>query len=296
MPAISTADRSGGGARGMDFSSTPLGGVGRKRPTFTTAGSLTGGPMFPEFPEFPGFPGTGPVIGGPGSFPGTGPVVGPGGRGGRGGGPTVPGFPDLDIYANPSPQMAESIAAWRKRMAALEAKAGTPDPNLTWQTEEYKRRMSEDNTQRAMEKAASVIRSQAAGMGEAANVAGASTGRGEGMGAAGIGDTAQAALARSASDIALEREKQLDQLLLGGQAIMQAPGQREAGYEQLLSSTYNVNPFLDTARLGLGQQDLALRAYLGELDAEAKFAEAQARMYGSPLDWYRLLLDQASAY
>jgi hypothetical protein len=53
---------------------------------------------------------------------------------------------------------------------------------------------------------------------------------------------------------------------------------------------YGLNPYEDTAQLGLSQQDLLLRGYLGQLGAQTSLAEAQARMYGSPLDWYQMLL------
>jgi hypothetical protein len=199
-------------------------------------------------------------------------------------------MPDLTITAKPSPEMQAAIEAWKKRMADLEAKAGTPDPYLAEQVDLYRERMSNDPTERAIAKAASAIRSQAAGMGGAMDVVGAQTGRGEGYGAAGVGDAAQAALARSASDIALGREAQLDQLLLGGQAIMAAPGQREMGYESMMTGFYGQNPYEATSRLGLAQQGLGLQAYLGQLEAQARLAEAQSRMYGSPIDWYGMLL------
>lgn len=214
------------------------------------------------------------TIGGSGApgLPGVGPTYGPGGPGGGGmggwsggnpgGGMGIEPFNPLSIKAEPNPEMQASIEAWKKRMADMEAG--------------YKDRMSSDTSQRAIDKATGAIRSQAAGMGMAADAAGAARGTGPGTGAAGIGDAAQMATAKAASDISLGREAQLDKLYLGGQEGM--------------NSLYGSNPYESTAKLGLGQQELGLKAYLGQIDAQAKMAEAKAKMYGSPIDWYQMLM------
>lgn len=214
----------------------------------------------------------------------------PGAGGGGGGGGAAPAFNPLSIKAEPSPEMQTASAEWQKRMGSLEGAASTPDPNLQWQIDAYKKRMGEDNTQRATDKATSSIRDAAEGMGMRAEVAGAKTGRGQGYGAAGISDAAQAAIGKSASDIQLGREQQLDNLLLGGQGTMAAPSNRGIAYQGLQNQAYAQNPYAQTAQLGLQQQGLGLEAYLGQLNAQNDAARTQAQIYGSPLDWYRTLL------
>jgi hypothetical protein len=144
--------------------------------------------------------------------------------------------------------MQSAIEAWKKRMEDFQ--------------KAYDERMSADTTQRAIDKATGGIRSMAAGMGEAADVAGAKGGRGPGFGAA--------------SDITLGREKDLDALMLGGQTGM--------------STLYNMNPYSTAANLGLAQQRLGLEAYLGQGQLDVEKAKAQAQMYGSPWQWYQMLM------
>lgn len=282
-------DGGGGGGGGLG------GGGGYQSPGFFGgAGDIVTAPPASSIGTPQRFGGTSKATGsgGTAAIGGAGSLYSTGGSSG-GGGPvqvTVPAMPDLSIYAKPSPEMKAATEAWKKRMAELEAKAKGIDPNLQWQIEEYKRRMGEDTTTRAIEQAAAVIRSQAAGMGEAGAAAGAATGRGPGYGAAGIGDASAAALAKSAANIELGRQQQLDQLLLGGQSIMGAPGEQTQQYEAMLSQMYGLNPYEATAKLGLAQQGLGLEAYLGNLNASTNLARAQADMYGSPLQWYQMLL------
>lgn len=186
---------------------------------------------------------------------------GPGGWGG-GGGPGEWGGGGLNITAKPSPDMEASIAEWKKRMEEYQ--------------KAYQERMGADTTQHAIEKAGGGIRSFAAGMGNMADVAAAKGGRGPGFGATGIGDAALAAQAKSASDITLGRQRDLDTLMLGGQGAM--------------NQLYGANPYATAANMGLAQQNLGLQAYLGQGQLANQAAQTQAQMYGSPLQWYQMLM------
>lgn len=224
----------------------------------------------------------------PGGVPGGLPTLGGGGTSGLP--TTTPGFDPLSIEAKPSPEMQESKRDYKDLLGELEGARSTEDPYLTEQIDNLRERMSTDPTERAIDRAAGASRSFAAGLGEAADIEGARTGRGPGGGAGAIGESAQRATARSASDIALQRERDLDALVLGGSEIMGAPSQREQTYSALSNQLYSLSPYATSAELGLREKGLGLDAYLGQVDADTRRAEAQARIYGSPLDWYQMVL------
>lgn len=205
---------------------------------------------------------------------------------GTGTGGTGTGAGNFTVTAKPSPEMQAAIEAWKKRDAELKAAAGTPDPNLQAQIDAYKERLSKDTTQRDIDRATSAARSMAAGMGAKADIEGSSRGLGPGSGAGGIGEAAQRYAAKSAADITSAREKALDELVLGGQGIMSAPGQRDLAYQNLLSQSYGQNPYLDTAKLGLSQQDLALQAWIAQQNALLKNRELDSN---NTLQLYRYI-------
>lgn len=227
-----------------------------------------------------------------------------GGSGGAGGGggrtpplptpqapapaPPVPAAP-LTLTAQPSPEMAAALEAWKKRQAELAASAGRSDEGLQFQVEQYKKRLGSDTTERAIGRAASAIRDQMAGLNAGAEAQGSAMGRGQGFGAEGIAEAGQRALAGQSADIALGRERDLDQLVMAGQNIMAAPGTREFAYQQAQNQFYSQNPYLATANLGLSQQELALRAYQAQQQAQNEAARTQAQIYGSPYQMFQTL-------
>jgi hypothetical protein len=243
-----------------------------------------------------------PGIGSSNGLPVSG-VVGGGGGGGSGSGgmtggnmyqppppaTTIPATGGLTLTTQPSPEMQAAQAEWKKRMDALQGGLGTADPNLQSQIDEYKKRLGADDTQRATDRAASAIRDQMSGMSQRSDQAGAATGRGQGFGATGIAEAGQRALAGQSADIQLGQQQRLDNLVLGGQGIMGAPGQRDLQYQSLLNGMYGQNPYAQTAQLGLQQQGLGLQAYLGQLQAQNDQARTNADIYGSPWKMYQLL-------
>lgn len=216
-----------------------------------------------------------------------------GGMGGSlpGGGalPSVPGFEPLKIEAKPSPDLKRLQAEWEERKADLAAAKAKNDANLQYHIDQYKKRLGEGPTQRAIERSASAIRDQLSGLMDQAATAGAATGRGPGFGAGGLAESAQRAQAGAAADISLGRERDLDRLVLGGGGIMGAPGQREMGYSALQNQLFGMAPHEAAARFGLAEKDLGLRSYLGQLGAQTDIARAQADIYGRPIDWFRTL-------
>jgi hypothetical protein len=219
---------------------------------------------------------------------GAGGASGSGGAGGAGNF-SIPAPGNLSLTAERSPDLEKAQADYEARRADLAAKSAKVDSNLQFQIDEYKKRLGEGPTTRSIERAASAIRDQAAGMSSDAATAGAAGGRGSGFQAAGIGEGAQRALAGASADITLGRQKQLDDLVLGGSEIMGAPGKRELAYDTLGSDLFSRNPYGASADYGLAEKKLGLDAYLGQGDLGIRAAAAKAQQYGSPLDWFRML-------
>jgi hypothetical protein len=86
---------------------------------------------------------------------------------------------------------------------------------------------------------------------------------------------AQRAAAQSAADISLQREKDLDALVLGGQAIYSAPGQMGLAEKELGLRQWQAQTGAGQAAAGLGieEQKVALEAQRQQMDA-------WLRMYG----------------
>lgn len=220
----------------------------------------------------------------------TGGAAGTSGAGGAGaGGYTGAGGGDLTIASQQSPELQKNAQLFEAQLAKLQQQGQKVDQNLQFQIDEYKKRLGEGPTTRAIEQSASAIRDQMAGLSNEAEMAGAAGGRGQGFMAGGIGEAAQRALAGSSANIALGRQGQLDQLLLGGQQIMQAPGQREMAYDTLSSNFFGNAPYQAAANYGLGSQQLGLQAYLGQGDLNIRNAALQQQSQGTPLDWMKLL-------
>jgi hypothetical protein len=193
------------------------------------------------------------------------------------------------LKAEPSPQLQESERRFEEQLQHLRDQAAKRDENLQFQVEQYKSRLGEGPTTRAIERSASAIRDQLAGLTAQAEHQAAMGGRGRGFGQAGLAEAAQRAQAGAAADISLGRERDIDALTIAGQGIMGAPGQRELAYNQLAGQFYGLNPYLAQAQHGLAEKQLGLQAYLGQGDLGLRELEAQARMYGTPMDWMRTM-------
>lgn len=105
------------------------------------------------------------------------------------------------------------------------------DENLDYLTAEYKKRLGQEPTQRAMDRAASEIRDTASGLQKELGESIAR--RGFSAGTSGVEDElrtrlaegAQRAIGKSSADISLGREKDLDALVMGGAGLMRAPSE-----------------------------------------------------------------------
>jgi len=206
MPAVTPIP--GGGIRAAPgvydkYKKSPTSGGGLSSPGSTDSGPLA-------LPPFPGA-GGGPAAGG----------------GGGGGGPVTTGAPIV------GPVLANTVA---------------PDPYLEEQVRNLRARMGSDTTERAIGRSTTGIL-DAAALGAADE--GAANLSSRGLVGSGAGqsflhkrffDPAQRAAAGAAADIAHQREQDLDRLVLGGTAIMGAPGQyslanRNLGLQQWQAQT-----------------------------------------------------------
>lgn len=229
------------------------------------------------------------MFGGGGGFDfGMGGGPGAGGGGGAGGAAGASG--DITLSAERSPDLAQAQAEYQAFQGKLAQQAGKVDQNLQYHIDEYKKRLGEGPVTRSIERAASAIRDQMAGMTNEAERAAAAGGRGPGLGAASIGESGQRALARAASDITLGRERDIDALVLGGSDIMGAPGRRELAYDTLSSGMFSHSPYQAQAQFGLSEKDLGLRALESNRDYALRQAALQQERFGTPMDWFRMLM------
>jgi hypothetical protein len=153
-----------------------------------------------------------------------------------------------------------------------------------------KQRESTDPTQRAIERSTTgTLDAAALGAADAgaANLAARGL-TGTGAGAAFLNKQffapAQRAASQSAADISLQRERDLDALVLGGQGIMSAPGQMGLAQKELGLRQYQTE-----AGLTVQEQQLALEAQKAQMDAWLKMygiSAAQQPPGGAPYQVY----------
>lgn len=205
----------------------------------------------------------------------------------------------LPNNAQRDPDMTAFMQQMRGRIGQQMGREGQADPNLQTQIDRLGQRLSTDTTQRAQDFAAQDIGSRARASSEGLEEEMARRGIRGGIQnelSTRLRETGLRESARSAAGIALGREAQLDQLVLGGQGIMAAPGQmafaREgmtndllgAGFGQagaiagqnLADRTLGVNQWGEQNRFNLGAASLAQTGR----DAEIARLMALTRMGG----------------
>lgn len=224
-------------------------------PGMPSGGSVPGGNIGPGYPG-PGVPGTGGGFGAgmPPGFPGA-PGSMPGTGGGFGAG--LPGPP-----GTPGGPMSNDV---------------TPSANLTWLENQYKSRLTNDPTQRAIDRSTSSIRDATSGL---SKELGGNLAR-RGVSQAGLatnarGDLAQNAqqqIARASSDISLGRERDLDQMTMGGLGIMGAQDQLGLSKQRLGLDQWSAQNQAEIARqqLGLQSQQIAQQGQQSLMDMWGKY-------------------------
>jgi hypothetical protein len=182
----------------------------------------------------------------------------PAGSGGPGSG-SGPASPGPTVKSGPaSPVVTSSVGGSVPGAAGGPiSNTSAPDPNAQWLVDELKKRMTgQGSTQQAMDIAGSQIRD--IGVGTSKGITEDMARRG--ISGSGVEANLQGRLAQdlqreqagSATNIALDRQRQIDALALGSGGIFSAPGQLQQGSQSLALQQY------------LGSGDLALRKYLGE--------------------------------
>jgi hypothetical protein len=226
---------------------TPLGGSG-----------VPGMP--PGMPSFPGMPGTGggfgaglpnpPTPGAPGS---------PGGMPGTGGGfgAAPPGLPGA-----PGGPMTNNV---------------TPSADIKELQDLYRKRLTNDPTQRAIQRSSSAIRDNTSGLMKEMGSNFAARGMGQAgarkNAAGGLAADAQQQIARASSDISLGRERDLDALTMGGLPIMGAQDELGLRKQGLGIQQWTAQNQAELARqqLGLQAQNQAQQGQLAMMDMWTKY-------------------------
>jgi hypothetical protein len=241
MPAVTPIP--GGGIRAAPgvydkYKKNPTGGGGQSSPGSVAPGGI------PALPSFPG----------------------DGGGGGGGGGPVSPGGSGPVAPSAPLPVLPNTAA---------------PDPYLEEQVRNLRARMGVDTTERAIGRSTTGIL-DAAALGAADEGAANLSSRGlvgSGAGQAFLHkrffEPAQQAAAGASADIALKREQDLDRLVLGGTAIMGAPGSSSLANRSLGLQQWQ-------AQMGAGQaaQGLSLEQQRLNQQQQQSQIENWLRMYG----------------
>jgi hypothetical protein len=194
--------------------------------------------------------------------------------------------PTLTNTVAPNPDLTKAMDAMNIRVQQLQANEGKADPNLTKQVDRLDDRMSSDTRQRQADFAAQDIKARARASQGALKEAMARRGMmGSGVEsgeAAKIDAQAQRDMARSSAGIAMDDEKRLDALTLGGQQIMSAPSQLAL---QQTAQTNSVLPLQLQAALAptqsaQAQQGLNLQQY----QTQAQLAQNAQQMAQNQAD------------
>jgi len=281
-----------------------------------SGGSSSGGVKMPAFPPFPGTGGASAappqttVKNGKAMVMSGGQWVtqdsaegkaalGGGGSSGGGGGTSAGaggGGGTLTTNIKSSPETMDLLARSKARQNELMAKAAQADPNQTWQLEQYKDRLSDDNTQRLMDRAAGATRDVQSAQRGILDRSSAMRGGGAGAGAGQQSDAAVRAMAKASSDIELGRARDLDALVLGGSAITNAPGQREMAYDQLADQMLQSDPTLQAENLKIGQGQLGVAQYRAQNDAANAAAGLQSQQWQAQLQAWLAMMNASNQY
>lgn len=222
-----------------------------------------------------------------------------GGGGGQGstGGSAGGGFsgPGITNTAQKDARIEQSQQMLDDRYKQLSSREGQMDPYLQESINKLRERESADTTGRAIDRAGSAAGDWAAGMKERMAATGAQRGQGQGYGGQAAEGAAQRLQAKSAADISLGRERDLDQLAIAGHQIRSAPSQLD------LARTGQTNQVLGQiggnadmgARIGLEQGRLGLDQWKAGEDSEYKKALLEQQGQQGQIDLYLKLLGAA---
>jgi hypothetical protein len=203
-------------------------------------------------------------------------------------------------------QVNPAMQSWLDRVGtAHTAAAGAgPDPLQQEQVDNLRSRMSSDTTERAIQRAQLATKTQAAGQKRGLQRMLSRNGISGGAEAK-LGMNIDAAAARTAAgqaaDIAQGAETRLDNLTLGGQGIMSAPGQYRLAQQQVANSLLGLGASTagNIAQQGLAQQGLGLQQWQAYDQSQRGWAgdarAAEADRIGQMMALWRMMNPNAAA-
>jgi hypothetical protein len=158
----------------------------------------------------------------------------------------------------------------------------TPSPDLKWLQDQYKSRLSADTTGRAVDRASSQIRDATSGLSKelGGNMArrGMSGSGAYFQGQGNLAGQAQKAIAGASADIHLGRERDLDNLTMGGLGIMGSQDQLGLQKQRFGLDQWNSQAANDLARGRLGLDQWNAQGQMG-------LAQQQAALQGQQALW-----------
>ena len=201
--------------------------------------------------------------------------------------------PVLSNNAANNPTLSAALEDARRRAAELGRREGTPDPYQLESINNVRGRLSEDNTDRVVDKAVTGIRAATAGAQTALDQQNARRGLGGGPGLAQRGATSLSEAgarnaARAESDIRLGREGQLDALTLGAAGIYNAPSQLNLAQTGLTNQALGIAQGAAGALAGqnLAQQNYGLNQW--QAAQNAGFQAQQIQQQQQMMQWNQL--------
>jgi hypothetical protein len=184
-----------------------------------------------------------------------------------------------------NPDLKEVADNYKARIQQSQAAEKTQDPRLTDLYNKYNQRLSTDTTNRAIGRASLSIADQASG----GQAVGAEAAAARGVSGTGVSadinarsqEAAQRRQAGAAADISLQRERDLDQLTLGGLGIAGAQGQMNLAQQGQTNSLYAGAPNVvgAPAQQNLQERNLNLNQYQTQanIDLQRQQAEQQRK-------------------
>lgn len=175
--------------------------------------------------------------------------------------------PVITNFAANNPGLDAAVARYNARTDQQRGREGVVDPNLQKQVDRLGESLSTDETDRMVDRATSQARDQLAGIRSGAQ-SGIARSKGDNPYARGnldsrLASAAARASAGAAANIQMGERARKDNLILGGQKIMSAPGEerllREGRTDDLVRG--GVSTALAPANLALDQQRLGLESW-----------------------------------
>lgn len=214
-------------------------------------------------------------------------------------GPAAPAtatpMPQLSLpnFAQTNPQMDQAWNDYQKRKGEVDSLAKGSDPLLQEQVENLRKRLGSDNTQAMKDRSATDIAAVTAGLKARQKAAGGGKSSVLGTRDAGALDEASGRQTlRAMQDVDFNDQARKDNLVLGGQGIMGAQGNRELNLANMANQFNLAGMGLANtpAQLALDQQRLGLQQFGQQSDNAFRQADLAQRGQQNNVDNYMRML------